>query len=95
MVEKRVRTETLPFIVKVILVIVRVVNFFLDAIQNKLPFSMAVILTSFVIALPIAGVWYVFLIGNILPFPWGAILIWSLTFVVVVLAAAVDYVRTS
>jgi membrane-bound acyltransferase YfiQ involved in biofilm formation len=95
MVEREVKAENLPLVVKLVFIVVRVVNFFLDLISNRLPFSISVILTSFVIALPIAGVWYVFLIGNYLPFPWGAVLIWSLTFLVVILAAAVDYVRTS
>lgn len=95
MVEREVTSKSLPLIVKIVLIIVRFVNFFLDLISNRLPFSLSVILTSFAIALPIAGVWYVFLVGNILPFPWGALLIWSLTFIVVTLTVAVDYVRSS
>lgn len=95
MADLEVNSEGVSFFVRAVFMIVRVINFFLHLISNKLPFSLSVILTSFFLALPVVGSWYVFLIGYYLPFPWGAVLIWSFLFFIVILAAAIDYVRSA
>jgi hypothetical protein len=68
-----------------------------NSLLNKifqLSLFLSVMVTGILMILPVVGVWTVFVIGNYLPFPFGAILIWGMAFVLVALAAATDYVRS-
>ena len=82
------------FIIKSYVSLVKFVNSILERIF-KLPLYLTVLLTSFLISIPIVAVWSFFSLMNFLPNPWRAILIWGLYFLLVILTAAADYVRSS
>ena len=86
-----------PLPIKIAFSIIKAVSSLLDKIF-KLPFSFAVLVTGFLISVPVLAAWSLFVVANYLPYPWRAIMIWSVYILVVIFAAAADYVvsrRTS
>jgi hypothetical protein len=51
--------------------------------------------TGILLVIPVIGTWAVFAIAQFLPFPFGAIMIWGMAFVLVAFAAATDYARSA
>jgi len=92
---KRVEENRMPLLVRFAIFVAKVINYVVNLISNKLPFSLAVIVTSLIFSLPVVGAWSIFLFSYYLPPPWGGVLIWALMLVVVTLAAAADYLRST
>ncbi|RLI39316.1 hypothetical protein DRO69_14430 [Candidatus Bathyarchaeota archaeon] len=83
--------ESEPLPAKIAFFIVKMVSSFLNKVF-KLPFSLALFVTSFLISVPVLAVWTLYVIAHYLPQPWRAMLIWSIYIAVVIFAAAADYV---
>lgn len=83
----------LPFRYRIVVFIAGALN---DVINEtfKFPLVVSVMLVGIMLTVPIAGVWTIFVIAYYLPPPLGAILIWTMILSLIVLAAAVDYVRS-
>ena len=71
--------------------IIKMVSSLLDRIF-RLRFSLAVLITGFLISVPVLAAWSLFVVANYLPHPWRAIMIWSVYIVIVIFVAAADYV---
>lgn len=83
----------LPFIYKIVIFIAGA----LDSLINKtFRFSLyvSVMMIGILLTVPVVGVWTMFVIAYYLPPPIGAILVWTMIFSLIVLAAAIDYVRS-
>jgi hypothetical protein len=74
--------------------IAKAINFILDTIM-KLPLILSVIVTGLLISLPVAGAWYLFALAFSLHPLLRAILIWGAFLFLVILSAAVDYLRSA
>lgn len=79
---------------KIVLVVLKLLEK-IDEFTFSRSLYVAATLTGFLIMLPVVAVWSVFLFAHYLPPPFGALLIWTMVFFVVILVAAVDYVQTS
>ncbi len=60
----------------------------------RLSLFLSVMLTGIVLALPVMGVWTIFLLAHYLPYPLMPIVVWTMLITLIALAAATDYVRS-
>ena len=85
------KDEKEPLSVRVAFSIIKMVSSLLDRIF-RLRFSLAVLITGFLISVPVLAAWSLFVVANYLPHPWRAIMIWSVYIIIVIFVAAADYV---
>jgi len=83
-----------PHLVKLLLFIAGVVNSIVDTVF-RLPLFLSVAVTGFLVSVPVAGIWFLFAISFGLPPLFRAVLIWTMIIFLVLLSAAMDYVRSS
>ena len=84
---------SLPFAYRIVVFIAGALNSLINKLF-KFSLFVSVMLFGILLTVPVAGVWTMFVIAYYLPPPLGAILIWAMIFSLIVLAAAVDYVRS-
>lgn len=83
-----------PRLVKLLLFLAGFANSIVDMVF-RLPLFLSVAVTGFLISVPIAGFWFLFALSFSLPPVFRAVLIWTTIIFLILLSAAVDYVRCS
>jgi hypothetical protein len=83
-----------PRLVKLLLFVAGVVNSIVDTVF-RLPLFLSVAVTGLLVSVPVVGVWVLFVLSFGLPPLFRATLIWTMIVLLVLLSAAMDYVRSS
>lgn len=88
------RSSKYPRLVRLLLFICGVANSIVDTVF-RLPLFLSVAVTGLLISVPIAGAWYLFALSFSLHPVFRAVLMWTTIIFLVLLSAAMDYVRSS
>jgi hypothetical protein len=88
------RSAKHPRLVKLLLFVAGTINSIIDTVF-RLPLFLSVAVTGLLVSVPVVGVWVLFVASFSLPPIFRATLIWTMIGVLVLLSAAMDYVRSS
>jgi hypothetical protein len=84
----------LPFKYRIVISIARTLESIINRIF-KFSLVVSVMLMGLLLTVPVVTVWFLFVLAYYLPSPLGAIMLWTMVFSFITLAAAVDYVRSA